>query len=50
MTAYMLSGTARLKVVERIGEGKLLKTLPVDSGEVTPVEREYLSLNQDPPH
>jgi len=29
-----------LKIVEEIGEGKLLKTLPVDSGEVTPVERE----------
>ncbi|ADY73044.1 transposase IS605 OrfB [Desulfurobacterium thermolithotrophum DSM 11699] len=28
-----------LKVVERIGEGKLLKTLPVGSGEVKPVER-----------
>ena len=39
MTAHMLSGTARLKVAERIGEGKLLKTLSVDSGEVTPVER-----------
>lgn len=28
-----------LKIIEKIGEGKLLKTLPVDSGEVTPVER-----------
>ena len=27
------------KLIEMIGEGKLLKTLPVDCGEVTPVER-----------
>jgi len=28
-----------MKLIEYIGEGKLLKTLPVDSGEVKPVER-----------
>ncbi len=49
MTAHMLSGTARLKVVERIGEGKLLKTLPVDSGEVTPVERGISLVESGPP-